>query len=293
MTTATAPPGDTTPPRDIGTPHRLARRARHFVAFARLQTLSGFAYRGNYLFSLIGLLLQIWLLRLVWTAVYDDAGAGATGAVNGIDLRTQIAYSTLAMVQLWVFNPWSFSSVPDRVRDGKVAVDLARPTRFLDQSVAAQIGVTVGLLPVGVLVLPVAILAGGARAPASLGAGFLYAVSLLLGFGILVLLGVIVGMTTFWTMEVGGFFMVYRMVSQFLAGGLVPLWFMPDWLRTITELLPFQTTTYTPLAIYLGRIEGSELVGALGLQLFWLLACWLLLRLIWSRALHRVVIQGG
>lgn len=34
--------------------------------------------------------------------------------------------------------------------------------------------------------------------------------------------------------------------SDFLAGALVPLWFMPDALRTLLEWLPFQAVMFLP-----------------------------------------------
>jgi ABC-2 type transport system permease protein len=51
-------------------------------------------------------------------------------------------------------------------------------------------------------------------------------------------------MVAFWTLEPQGIMLVYRMAGQFLSGALVPLWFMPSWLRGIAQWLPFQGMTF-------------------------------------------------
>jgi ABC-type uncharacterized transport system permease subunit len=246
------------------------------------------AYRADYLTGLIGLLLQVFVLRVVWTTVY-----GHRHAVGGVTLTVMLAYVTMASLQSWLFNPWAFSLIPDRVRDGLVSVDLTRPVSFLGQVVAGQVGRTAALVPFALLALPFTVLLAGMAAPATPLAAAGYLVSLTLAYAITTLLSVLFGMITFWTMEINGLFLIYRMVSQFLSGALVPLWFMPGPLRLTARLLPFQAITYTPTAIYLGQSTGIGALAALAVQAGWILLLWLAARLIWSRAIHRVVVQGG
>jgi ABC-type uncharacterized transport system permease subunit len=271
----------------------MRARLRAHLELGRLQAATVFTYRLDYVFGLIGVVLQVFLLKLVWTSVYADQGAVSTPDAGSISLSTQVAYSTLASVQYWLLSPWAFTSIGDRIRDGKIAVDLVRPVPFLEQTIAGQVGATFAMAPFALVTLPVAILVGGAEGPASPAAFGGYVVSLVMAYAISTLLNTLVGLVCFWTLEVQGIFMIYRMVGQFFAGALVPLWFMPDWLRGLATLLPFQATTYTPLAIYLGRVDGSRLSFSLALQALWILAILLVMRLVWSRALRLVIVQGG
>ncbi|OIV37681.1 hypothetical protein BIV57_09760 [Mangrovactinospora gilvigrisea] len=263
---------------------------RAYAGIARVLSRTVMAYRSNFLVGSLGLLMQVFLLRVVWTSVFPSDGRTTTGG-HAVTLGAQIAYSTLATVQFSLFSPWQVSMVPQRVRDGTVAVDLARPVGFNGQMFFGQVGFTLGNAPFALLALPFAILVGGAQPPSSAGTAGLYALSLLGGYLISLLLGSLMGMVAFWTLEIQGILMVYRMLSQFLAGALVPLWFMPGWLRGISQWLPFQGTTYTPIAVYLGQLGGA--LRAIGVQAVWVLVLWLLLRLVWSRALRRVTVQGG
>jgi ABC-2 type transport system permease protein len=274
-------------------PLTVRQRLRAYGGVARVVARTLFIYRSNFIFGSFGLLMQVFLLHVVWTAVFPASGSATSGG-HAVTLGTQIAYSTLATVQYNLFNPWEVSLIPERVRDGTIAVDLARPVSFTGQMLAGQLGFTLGSAPFALLAFPFAVLAGGAQAPASAGAGFGYAVSLVLGYLISVLLGGLMGMVAFWTLELQGMMLVYYVAGQFLSGALVPLWFMPGWLRGTAQWLPFQGTTYTPIAIYLGQSGGPRgALAAIGVQAAWVLVLSALLWAVWKRALRRVTVQGG
>lgn len=285
----------TAPPPQLPVPV-LVLRARLIacLSLARMQARQQFAYRADFIFRLAGLFLQIYLSKLVWTAVYGGSHSvlGSNGHV--IPLATQLAYVSLASVQSWLLNPWGLSLLAERVRDGTVAVDLARPLRFTTQLLVAQAGTLFAVAPFALLALPFAIGIGEAQPPASTAALAAYSASLVPAYLSSLLLTTTVSMVSFWTLEVTGIFMIYRMVVQFFTGALVPLWFMSGSLRALAGVLPFQGLTYQPVALYLGQTEGLRpVLGALAAQWGWVFVLCLLLRLVWSRAQHRIVVQGG
>ncbi len=118
-------------------------------------------------------------------------------------------------------------------------------------------------------------------------------VSLGLGYLVAMLMGLLLGLMAFWTLELGGVLTIYAFANQFFGGALVPLWFFPPLLRRVADLLPFQAQAFIPLSIYTGQLVGTQAVEALALQLFWVVALFGLARLVWQRAMYRVVIQGG
>jgi ABC-type uncharacterized transport system permease subunit len=140
---------------------------------------------------------------------------------------------------------------------------------------------------------PVAFIAGELRSPASVEAGVGYAVALVLAWVVSMLLNVLIGLVAFWTLEMNGFRMIYRLVGNFATGALIPLWFMPGGLRTVIELLPFQAIAFVPVSIYVGEPATGSVWTALLLQAFWVLALALVIRWVWSQAFRHAVIQGG
>ncbi|HBF78992.1 MAG TPA: hypothetical protein DD420_03350 [Streptomyces sp.] len=258
------------------------------LACARMEFRVALTYRSSYLSTFVMMLLQIYLLTVVWSAFYDGREE-----MDGIPLATMTAYATLSTLQYTLVNPWRSSPIEQRVREGKVAVDLLRPIGFPGQMLSGQVGWVFASVPVLLVALPFALLIGAGSAPASVAAGFAYPLALLGALLVSQLLGLLLGMVAFWTLEVSGALMAYRFVAQFFSGALVPLWFMPGPVRAAAQWLPFQATAYTPAAIYLGQAEGTGILAALGVQCAWVVVLGALAALVWSRARQRVLSQGG
>ena len=269
----------------------MSGRLRNLPAYLQLTSMvvqTAYAYRFEIVLYMVSMVLQIYLLRVVWTAVY----AGRE-SVAGLPLPALITYLTLAQVQTTLLMPDLAWRLHRRVREGTIAIDLARPAPFLSQLLAQTVGDTAAYLPFAALAFPLAALAGNVQPPASPAAALLYLVSLALAYLVTVLIGLLIGLLAFWTLEFSGFMLMYRFVNAFFAGALVPLTFFPDWLRTVAELLPFQTQAFLPVSIYLGQLQGADALGAVGVQAVWVALLAGLAGFGWRRAMYRVVVQGG
>lgn len=259
-----------------------------YAKIAALTTQTLFAYRFNIVVEIVGILLQILLLKIVWTAVYADRGE-----VDGVDLTTLLTYLTIANLQIWVIWPDVTWYLQRRVREGKIAQDLARPVGLIGQLLGFQVGSTLFFLPFAFAVLPLAFFIGVLRPPASAEAGVLYLVSVALAYGVVTWMGLLIGLVAFWTLETGGVMQIYRFANLFFAGALVPLWLFPGPLRTVAELLPFHTQASIPVSIYVGRSVGIDALVGLAVQAVWVFLLGVAAVFVYSRALRKVVIQGG
>lgn len=253
-----------------------------------LEIQTAYTYRVNLAFQVLRILLRVYLLKVIWTAVYVGQGT-----VDGLELREVIAFITLAQLQVWVLFPLIADYIQDRVREGKIALDLARPVPFLGQLLAHQVGGTASLLPFVLLAVPLAFALGGFVPPASVSAGLLYLLSLVLAYLVSVLMGMVIGLISFWTLQTWGVMAIYVYVSQFFTGALVPLAFFPPWLRQVADVLPFQAQAFIPLSLYMGQIPAHEVPAAIGVQLIWVGVLFGIAWVLWRRGLRRVVIQGG
>lgn len=262
-------------------------RARGWTGLARTGCRVPWAYRADALTGLVSMAARIVLFTLVWRAIYRGQHS-----VAGVDERTAVAYAILAQVTNAVVNPWPGESIASRVRQGLIGIDLLRPYSLVEQTIVGQLGRAAARLPEAVVGLVVGLALGGLIAPPDVGAALVFPLSLAFAVAVGQLLTFLVSMLAFWTLEIGGPLMVYGMVSTFLAGGLVPLWLMPGWLRFLAEWLPFQAATFTPVAIYTGRPPGG-LLAALSVQALWIAVLCGLCGWVWARARYRVVVQGG
>lgn len=258
------------------------------VAYVRVGWRSALSFRANLFVGLAGMMIQIALTVTVWRVVYANRPV-----VRGVGADDAVAYAALAACLAAVAVPFWFSRIPERVRTGAIASDVIRPIGVIPQSLATNAGASLAAIPRATVGFALALLLGAFRPPESVGSGVAFAASVLAGWCIAMMLNLAVSMVAFWTLETRGAFHIYRTVAAFFSGVLVPLWFMPDWLRTGLEWLPFQAQVFTPLSIYLGRLHGTGMWLALGVQLCWVVVIYGLLKLVTWRALRKVVVQGG
>lgn len=244
-------------------------------------------YRFRMVGWLFTLMIQLYLLRVVWSAVYDGRES-----VEGIPAETLLVYLTISSLHRF-FLPNSIAfEIEERISTGRVATDLIRPFGFMQQMIAIQTGSLAGSLPLLIVVVPIAMLVGSLRPPSP--ENFLvYALSLALAFIVNVLIWMLVGMLGFWMMNVSGVRAMLGVSIDFLAGALVPLWFMPDALRTVLELLPFQAVMFLPASIFAGQVTGSDVTRPLAVQLAWVVTLLFIAKAVWTRAQRKLVIQGG
>jgi ABC-type uncharacterized transport system permease subunit len=258
------------------------------MQIANLWLQMAYTYRVSLAMELVGVLLKIFLLKVVWMAVY-----AGRDVVDGVELRQVISFVTLANLQMWLIYPMLAWHIQERIREGQIALDLARPVPFLGQLLANQVGTTAAFAPFVLIAVPLALIVGGMQLPASPIAALLYLVSMALAYMVTALMGMLMGLMAFWTLQTRGVQAIYEFVSQFFAGALVPLWFFPPTLRQVADWLPFQAQAFIPLSLYMGQTPPQGIAGALGLQLAWVVALFGIAWLMWQRAMRRVVVQGG
>src|SRR5207249_3645670 len=81
----------------------------------------------------------------------------------------------------------------------------------------------------------------------------------------------------------------------FLAGRLVytAVTIIPIGVQAVMKWLPFYYELFCPIAIFLGRLQGAELVQALAIQSCWLILTWAVAQLMWKRGLGHYQAVGG
>jgi ABC-2 type transport system permease protein len=267
---------------------RVRRAMRAYRAYVRSSLVVGLQYRFGLFAVAFGILLWILLLTQVWQAAYRGRPS-----VGGLTLETTVVYLTLANLQAAVIDSPLSWVMAGRVRTGEVLFDVGRPVGFAGQMLALHTGQSLTRIIVMVLVSPLAALVGGLSAPAGLTAGLFYPVALLLGFLLNALLSLLVGLSSFWTVDNNGLATLFRFVAAFLAGASVPLTLLPGPVRALAEALPFRFIVYEPAAIYVGLVHGPDVLGGFLLALLWIVVLAGAVALVWRRAYRRMAVHGG
>jgi ABC-2 type transport system permease protein len=98
----------------------------------------------------------------------------------------------------------------------------------------------------------------------------------------------VISMTTFWYPEGNGWplrFFIFT-ILEFLSGGLFPLDVLPESIFRVIQYLPSTYFLFAPLQVYLGRIEGTDLLSAIGMTMIWIGIFWMIARFLWNRGLR-------
>ncbi|MBJ6363695.1 ABC transporter permease [Paenibacillus sp. GCM10012307] len=256
----------------------------------KMRLLTNLAYRFE-VFASVGTNLILMLASVfLWKAAYG----GDTGQVQALTLQDLTSYTILSIMLASVFVCDVQDTIYYKIREGQIVTDFYRPIPLLACYLADDIGSMLSSMINKVIPLFVfAALLFGVPWPASPLGFLLFIPSCLLSYAILWLLSALVGLIAFWVMELGNMGMVKDSIVRVLSGSIVPLWFFPESIQTISKFLPFQYTYQTPLGIYIGNIGVREALTAMGIQLIWVVFLYLLLAAGWRRSKSKTLIQGG
>ncbi len=213
--------------------------------------------------------------------------------VGGYDATDTVTYVWLAQALIMTVYVFGWRELALRIRDGSIAVDLARPLDPLRYWLAYDLGrapyhfLFRGLPPflVGALVFDL-------RYP-SLPDAAAFAVSVVLAVVVSLAFRFLYNSAGFWLLDYRGVLTISVVVSLFFSGMILPLTFFPAWLREVAYALPFASIVQIPIDVYLGKHGGVALGAILALQAAWALALLALARLVLARGTRKLVVEGG
>lgn len=215
-------------------------------------------------------------------------------SVGGYDLRDSLTFTFLSQGLAPLAELFSWWRIAESVTSGQIVTDLSRPYDFEGYWLAQDYGRaafqllfrTAPMLVVGLFFFPL-------RLPPDALHWLALLPCLTLAVTVSFAYRFCVNLTSFWLLDYRGAVGVGNMVVLFFSGFLVPVTMFPNAVRTALYLLPFASIVSVPVDIYLGKVAGWSLAGALALQLFWCAAGLLLARGILTLAMRKLVVQGG
>ncbi len=254
----------------------IGRLVRRMIAINMAQTL---AYRGDFVFYMLSIVLGPLLSVLIWRA------ALASGAELPVDGTYLTSYFVLLGVISMLTSSWLSTFLAGEIRDGRLSVWLARPGSYLYELAANNIAEKAFKL---IVLLPMVLIFGLAfrdsvdlSAPAWRWA--VVVVSIFLGAGIAFSVDVIEGSLGFWLEDITGLARARALVVMVLAGQLVPLALMPGWAQGFMTAQPFRYILSFPLEVIVGDLPRGEIAGGLALQLGYTVLFVFGARAVWSR----------
>jgi ABC-2 type transport system permease protein len=265
----------------------LLKRLEVYQLLVSNSFLQRYTYRSGVWMQIVDGVLYVFMLGSLWTALIRTGYAGAT-------LKEMISFVVINALMNYVTYFNAASNISNRVQDGSIATDLILPINFKWKLFFENIGNNFfDVIFSGISGLVVAVILYGAAAPA----GFWQFLAFLLtvAFGILISYQIIYlfGLSAFWVIKPWYITFLVGALTKLFGGIVIPLWLYPDWLVTISNLLPFRFISYEPIQIYLGNYDGLQSLKCVMMQALWILLLLLIEKAIWIKASKKIFVQGG
>ncbi|MGI5504562.1 ABC transporter permease [Lentzea sp. CA-135723] len=228
---------------------------------------------------------------LLRVAVLVAALKAANGEIADYDVAAANTYVWIGQGLLGFVLLWGTNELAERVRSGDVVVDLYRPWNLQGALLAEDVGrsgyaLMTRLVPpmvFGMLLFPFQFPQNAFQWP-------LFALSALIALVISFGFRFLVDISSFWLLDNRGLYGFWNISSGLLCGLTVPISFFPDWAREMLWMTPFPAILQAPIDVFLGHGDPARI---LALQAFWAVVIIAIGQFALSRAVRKVVLQGG
>lgn len=253
--------------------------------------MTSIEYRTELFLWLLHDLIPTIVLVFVWAQLYRDTTNHGAYSLPDI-LQYYLFVVTIGMITGSHFE--QFRS--QQVREGKIDHYLVKPIGFFWEIIVGDLASKSFYL---VMALPVTALVW-------LAVGHWYSLSslypdatqvlafmmLLLGAYMLeFLLSLLVVLATFWFEGAEGMVHFKWVAVGLFSGWIIPTYLMPDWLKTIVEVLPFQYMFAVPISVIQGKAVLTT--GQLGYFFGIIGVLAVMSALLWKRAMYKYASAGG
>ncbi len=275
----------------------LIARAKMWWTILRISLEERLVYRGDFALGTLMRFLPIITQIFLWYAIFEAVKAdNRTPNIVGYSYQDMVAYYLLTMLsRAFSSMPALASGIAAQVRDGEIKKFLVQPIDLLTFLLLSRVAHKLAYYSVAILPFGFVFWLCGDYFPPWPGwtTFFAYVAALIMGFMMGFFLEASIGLFSFWFLEVTSLLFVYMLLSFFLSGHMFPLDFLPQPWSEIVEFLPFRYLAYFPSAVWLGKIEGADLVRGLLVEAGWVAFFIVLSRIMLKRGIRRYSGFGG
>lgn len=193
---------------------------------------------------------------------------------------------------------------------GDISIGMLKPFSFLCQMFCVYIAgvLSAACFSVIPLILSAKFTLGIDLFTQSSNSSIYFLISIVISILMMFLIELIVGLFSFWVMQVFGLSLLKTSLINVLAGVTIPLAFYPEPLKSVAINLPFQTIYCTPINIFQNATPYQSFIY-LNLQKLlpyantsllliieqslWVSVLAILVSILWYFARHRLIIEGG
>ena len=260
-----------------------------YIQQFRTTVASFVQYRASIFIWMIAHVLEPLVYLVVWSVVSRSSG----GAVGGFTTAEFAAYFIVMMLVNHVTYTWVIYEYEYRIREGGLSFALLRPLHPIHADIVDNVTSKLITLPMMLVAAAVLTLVFAPAFHFKAWALLVFVPALLLAFILRFLLEWTLALAAFWTTRVSAVNQGYYVAALFLSGQMAPLSLLPFPVRVAAAVLPFRWMISFPVELLLGRLSPVEAATGLTVQLAWLGAAFVLLRVVWRAGVRSYSAVGS
>lgn len=245
-------------------------------------------YKSNFYLFTLNRIVEVIVYIFVWQAIYNQ-----TGDAGGFTISQMITYYILVVsfssIALWGIN----EDMAHSIRNGQINKELLNPISYFKYYFGVNLGELAFAIVVGTATFIICSLFWKLTLPTSIINFALCIFVILLGIPTTFFIQMIVGTVGFYTNSIWGMQIFRKAIIEIFSGAIAPITLFPLWFQELSKWLPFKELIYTPVNIWLGNIDISEILFIIVKQIIWGFILYFLAKKFFNHAVKNITINGG
>lgn len=244
--------------------------ARKYWVIFSIAVVDRFTYRTDFFFGTLMRFMPIVTTIFLWSAIFEGS---SKGEIAGLTRDGVVAYYLLTMIgRAFSSMPGLAASIASDVRTGQLKKYLTQPVSLIGYLLASRAAHKI--VYYGISFAPFALVFWLCRGyfPGWPSAVVMtcFVISLILAFIIGFAFETLIGLMSFWLLEISSFNYIFITLIYVLSGHMFPLDLAPEPWGTVLRSTPFQYLAYFPAMLFLrgDKMPVADVISATVVECF-------------------------
>lgn len=257
---------------------------RSMTAFFNISFKNSFTYRSSVFIGIFGSLFSVITQIALWKYLFSHDAAMTS---------YMISYVVLSHLLGVVYTNGISTLIGSKVTTGDFVIDLIKPVNpiltYWSTSFSTNIAKLLNRgIPLILVFLPMFF-----NLQFSFEKILFFGLAIIFGIVISNLIYILVGYLAFLIFEVMPYVRIIDDTIRLVSGAVIPVAFFPSWLEKISHATPFYFLYSFPLRLLLNELPMYEIYQGFIIMSIWVIILSIILKIVYSAALKRSIVQGG
>lgn len=259
---------------------------KKYLEVSKINLMNNLAYAGEFFLKAGFILVILFIFVNIWRTAYSGREV-----IEGFTL-VMIMWYMLMTESIVTSGSTIIREVNADIQGGGIAYQLNKPYSYIGYYFSKSMTYKIISFVITFLIGAVLVyyMIGGIAISMSILPFIIITVLLALILDFFMLL--CIALLAFWFEDTTSIRWIYDKILFTVGGMLVPLEIFPNWLRHISEVLPFSFAVYAPAKLFV-NFEMSRFIETAGIQISYIALFIGLSILIYKKGIRRVNINGG